>query len=603
MKQPNGFIAQGPLSLDLPSDGPATRKEFVLSRHSGFASTPRDLSWLDTNIPCQAACPAHTDIPGYLDAIARGDFEQAYRINLADNVFPAVLGRVCTRPCEPVCRHGFEGLGEPVAICFSKRSTADFLQRSEPVVLDKLFPPSGKRVAVVGAGAAGLAAARELALWGHDVVVFEKYHRPGGLMVLGIPEFRLPRAVVEREIAQIAALGVEIRCGVELGRDIALDRLRADYDAVILSTGALAPALPGVPGEDLAGVSHGLPFLLAANEGHAEAPGRRVVVIGGGFTAVDCARMARRLGAESVRVFYRRSESEMYITPHEIEEMRREGVEFEALASPVEYVGEQSRLSRVRLVRNRLGAPDASGRRQPEAVEGSEFEVEADTVLLATGQRRDFAWAPEALAATLHAARDVIETSEAGLFLTGDASEGSGSLIDAIGHARRCARIVDRHLTGKSRFEDGALITKAAKTGRTRALDALPRNPIPVLPLDRRGLRDEVDTGYARETAQTEASRCYLCHFKFEIDNDLCIYCDRCLKVKPVENCIVKVSALEYDAQGRVTGYTRSTSSRDYKMLFIDQNQCIRCNACAEVCPVECISLQKVQRCTRMAPG
>ncbi|MBU4460879.1 MAG: FAD-dependent oxidoreductase, partial [Verrucomicrobia bacterium] len=267
----------------------------ALSKREGLADTPKDLDWLARNIPCQAACPAHTDIPGYLEAISRGDFEEAYRINLADNVFPAVLGRVCSRPCEKPCRHGWEGLGESVAICFSKRSAADFLKQTGPVVLPTLFPPTGRKIAVVGAGVAGLAAARELVLWGHRVTVYERHARPGGLLRLGIPPFRLPREIVDREIRQVEAQGVGIRCGVEIGPGFPLERLAAEHDAVIVAAGAFRPTMPRIPGTDLEGVEAGLPFLTAVNEHGRTASGRRVVVIGGGFTAMDCARVALRL--------------------------------------------------------------------------------------------------------------------------------------------------------------------------------------------------------------------------------------------------------------------------------------------------------------------
>lgn len=564
---------------------------------------PKDFNWLKKNIPCQAACPAGTDIPAYLDAIARRDYEEACRINLRDIVFPAVLGRVCTRPCEPVCRHGWEGLGEPVAICHSKRAAADYLGKKDPVVLDPLYPATGKRVAVIGAGAAGLTAARELALWGHIPVVFEKHAQPGGMMVQGIPPFRLPREVVGREIAHIIALGVEIRCNMDVGVEPSLSALLAEYDAVILAAGTHKLVLPDVPGIDLKGVRHGLAFLKEINEGDAGHVGKRVVVIGGGFTAVDCARMAQRLGADDVSVYYRRSEAEMYITGHEIEDMRNEGIAFHTMTGLTALVGHEGSVTSVQLTRTMLGEPDESGRCSSVPMSGSEFEVEADTVLLGTGQAPDTVWLDQALAAELVSYGRLTsgaapQTSRDKLFVTGDFAQGALSLIDAIGHAKRCAREVDAYLMGRARFTDVAWIEDARSTGRTRAMDMIPRVPMPTLPVEKRGVTDEVETGYTPEDSVTEAQRCYLCHYKYEIDNDICIYCDRCLKVKPVDKCIVKVSALTHDAEGRITGYTPSTSARDYNLLFIDQNECIRCGACADVCPVDCISLQKVSHKT-----
>ncbi len=558
----------------------------VLSEREGLAARPKDLDWLARNIPCQAACPAHTDIPGYLEAIACGDFEAAYRINLADNVFPAVLGRVCSRPCEASCRHGWEGLGESVAICFSKRSAADFLGRTEPVVLPPVFPPTGKRIAVVGAGVAGLAAARELAFWGHRVTVFERHDQPGGLLRLGIPAFRLPREIVEREIRQIEAQGVEIRCGVEVGGpNLPLNRLAADHDAVILAAGAFRPTLPSLPGSDLRGVDAGLPFLSAVNEGGRTAVGRRVAVIGGGFTAMDCARVALRLGAESVTVYYRRSLAEIVVTPGEREEVEHEGIPFVLQAAPVAFLGSAGRVERLRLIRTTLGEPDATGRRRPVEIPGSEFEVEADHVLAATGQTPDRSWL---------AAGALPEN----VVLAGDFAQGSSSLIDAIAHGKAIAAQVDARLMGGRRTSEVAAIRDGRPHPRTRAMDAIPRQPMPAIPVKERTLAGEVETGFDAAAARAEADRCYLCHYKYEIDMGRCIYCDQCIEVKPRPACIVRVKRIDRDPDGRLTGW----QERDWSLApdaarhdyFINQADCIRCNACLEVCPVKCIHVQKV---------
>lgn len=571
-----------------PSVSAERARQDALSARGGLTQSPKDFNWLRFNIPCQYACPAQTDIPGYLGAVARGAFDEAYKINLRDNVFPAVLGRVCTRPCEPACRHGqgyvpatSDGKKESVAICFSKRSASDFQGNTKPVVLEKIFPPTGKKVAVVGGGASGLAAARELALLGHAVTVFEKHRRAGGLMILGIPHFRLPRAMVEREVEQVRLCGVEIRCGEAVDTAKLLE-LAVEFDAVIVAAGTAKPTVPNVPGTNLDGVRHGLQFLFEANEGETPKVGKNVVVIGGGFTAVDCARTARRLGAESVRMVYRRSKEEMYITPGEVEEMLEEKIGFDTLKSPVEFVGANGKLSGVKFVKTRMSAPDASGRRKFEEVRGSEEVVPCDTVLLGTGQTADASWLPDGLPKNI--------------FTAGDFETGAKSLIDAIANGKARARQVDEQLMGRARIADAVRIEDATETGRTKALDEIPRQPMPLLH-GHRGLKDEVETGFTLEPARVEASRCYLCHFKFEIDNDLCIYCDRCLKVKPVEGCIVKVSSLTFGADDIITGYAESKGGKDYNMLFIDQSKCIRCGACKEVCPVECISLQKVSKC------
>lgn len=582
----------------------------ALSIARGDSTAPQDLHWLEQNIPCQAACPAGTDIPGYLEAIHHGRHAEAYAINLRDNVFPAVLGRVCSRPCEDACRHGWEGNGEPVAICFSKRSAADFASGA-PVVLKPEAAATGRKVAVVGAGVAGLAAARELALRGHAVTVLEKHAAPGGMMIQGIPAFRLPREIVEREIRQVAATGVEIRCGVNVGADLTLAQLCADFDAVVLAAGTLRPNVPDLPGRDLQGIEHGLSFLLQVNEQGRRRVGKRVVVIGGGYTAMDCARTALRLGAQ-VGVVYRRAREDMVVLPGELEELLEEGGHLETECAPQAFLGAAGRVIGVRFVRTRPGEPGRDGRRAPVEIPGSRIDIGADTVILATGQFPETGWIDAALRPQL-VGRDgwlvrgeAHDTARPNLFVAGDFALGATTLIQAIGHARDCARKVDAWLTGRSpaprRVRIGpAFQSKVAggrTTGRTPEMNVIPIHPMPTLPVAARSLEAEVETGYPEPAAREEASRCYLCHYKFEIIDSKCVLCDECLKVKPVEGCIVEVAALARDDEGRITGYSRIGSGRTdslyYNRLWIDQSQCIRCGQCEAVCPVNAITIQKV---------
>ena len=563
----------------------------------------RDVQWIESVIPCQSACPAHTRIPEFLAAVARGEFEAAYKINLQDNVFPAVLGRVCARPCEAACRQGRGTQGEPLAICYSQRAAADFFA-GDPVALAPLFDrPTGKRVAVIGAGVAGLTVARELARCGHTVAVLEKHVRPGGMLNQGIPAFRLPRDVVDREIEQVRRCGVEIRTGVEVGRDVTLADLLAGHDAVVLAAGTLRRNRLDLPGGDLAGIRHGLDFLLEVNEQRLTSLSGPAIVIGGGFTAMDCARAAKRLTSGPVTVCYRRSRQEMLAAPGELEELEREGIPLEEMLAPTGYEGDAGGHVRgVRFIRTALGEPDASGRRRPVPIPGSDCVWPADNVILATGQFPDTSWIDEALRAEL-VGKDgwlttgpAVRTAREKLFAAGDFAQGAMSLIDAIGHAKRCAREIDAFLCGAERWSEQALVEPAADTGHPLGADRLARQPMPSRPVAERRLTTEVETGFSPQAATAEAARCYLCCYLLDLDASQCIHCGACLEVKSAERCIVPVWA---STRRRLDGLVQPSLAeffQDRAVLAIDQDQCLRCGACADVCPMQCIRIRRVTR-------
>jgi len=416
------------------------------------------------NQPCIAGCPVDIDIRTFVTQVAARDFEAAFHTLFDKNVLPAICGRVCPQEdqCEKVCTLGVRF--EPVAIGRLERFVADYAASMHWSDRAALPAPSGHRVAVVGSGPAGLTVAADLARMGHAVTIFEALHKPGGVLMYGIPEFRLPKTIVEREIAALEALGVEIRPNHVIGRTFTVDELFTELgcEAVFIGTGAGLPYFPDIPGTNLIGVYSANEYLTRSNLMKAyrfpetDTPivrGRNVGVIGAGNTAMDAVRTALRLGAEHAYLVYRRSRNEMPARAEEIDHAEEEGVEIMLLAAPTAVLGDdRSRVRALRCVRMALGDPDASGRRSPIPIEGSEFDLEVDTVVFAVGQganplirsttpdlrvnRRGYIEADEATGATC----------KHGVFAGGDIVTGGATVISAMGAGRRAARAIDEYL-------------------------------------------------------------------------------------------------------------------------------------------------------------
>ncbi len=581
--------------------------------HAERAANPYHLNtgdneWFLANISCQYACPAYTDVARYIAHIAAEDYEESYRVNLEDNVIPGILGRVCARPCEPACRRG--RLDEPIAICWLKRVAADY--RGPWIPPERAPRTSGKTIAVIGAGPTGIAAARDLAKLGYGVTVYESLPVAGGMLTAGIPEWRLPRDLCRREINEyLTALGVEIKLNSPIGIGtwpgaekvnpdaIPLDDLMKRHDAVLIAAGTQKPQQMELPGEDyenVKGLYPGLWFMERVNLHQRPYIGKRVAVIGGGFTAMDCSRSSLRMGAEKVYVLYRRSRNEMQVYEEEAREAEIEGVDFRFLVSPIEVVEENNQVIGLRCIRNRLGEPDASGRRSPVPIPGSEFVLDLDTVIAATGQSPETEWLPPTMGVALNR-RKRIQVDEAtwmssvpGLFAAGDYVAGARTIIAAIGDGQKAAIAIDQFLRGIDTKQDKVSLQAefalvpyldyvsdyhlevtrqinewaqaetvreeiapeatirmswqpisiwTADTMQRRLVDAedydaVPRRHMPTEPLSTRfSLTQEVEQGLPPQEAFEEARRCLQCQLNIFLDGDNCILCNACIEVCP----------------------------------------------------------------------
>ena len=477
------------------------------------------------NAACTQRCPVHTNVPGYLRHIAGHRFREAYLLNREVNPFPSICGRVCYAPCEEACNRG--QLDEPLSIRNLKRFVAD------QVDIDALPVPhitkTGKRVAVIGAGPAGLAAANDLALSGHDVIVFEAAKEPGGMLRYGIPEYRLPRDILRKEINAITRLGVQIKLESPVGTEFRAGQ----YDAVFLGIGAQEGLALEAEGEVLPGVADGLVFLQAVNTGERLPIGRNVAIIGGGNTAIDCARTVKRLGAEKVAIVYRRTRTEMPAADEEIAAAEREGISLEFLTLPKRFIGDEGILSHMECLRMRLAEPDASGRRRPVPIPGSEFIIPVDMVITGLGQRTQQELLLHLGIAVSKSGTAVIDpetgaTNVQGIFAGGDAVTGASYVIDAIAAGKRAARSINSFLAGEQIGRPTAAVVPEPLTGEQLAglreeVAARKRVAMPELPLTERWNNfREVALGFTSEQAVAEASRC------LAADIDGCIECGEC---------------------------------------------------------------------------
>ncbi|HEY6041456.1 MAG TPA: FAD-dependent oxidoreductase [Anaerolineae bacterium] len=631
-----------------------------------YRVSPTNLDFYVRNIPCQQACPVHTDARGYVTAIAQGDYERAYLIARAPNPFASICGRVCNAPCEAACRRGKVEPGQPVTIRTLKRfvndrygaydvsgkavaedehkpfqfyrpTEKDFdlensaLQQSLANLKTRVHPPTGKRVVIVGAGPAGMSAAHDLALLGHHVTVFEAASVAGGMLVLGVPEYRLPRALVEMEIAAILSLGVELKLDRALGRDFSIADLKREFDAVFIAIGTYKSRMLNVEGEQLDGVLRAIDFLINVNLGGYNIDlGKRVLVIGGGNVAMDVARTAARTGisegggdietalevaraavrvgaTNEVHCLVVEDRDEMLADPYEVAEAEEEGVIIHNHFAPARIVGKDGKAMGVETL-NVSRAFDDQKRFNPQLVANTERVWEADSVIVAIGQSGDFAWIKPEDGLTVKRGGmlqvdDNLMTTAPGIFAGGDVAFGPRLIIDAVANGQRAARGIDAYLRG-TRVE----IKRAATFAPIPLYDYAQRGPAPdymktryqraaVSPIDRRIGITEVELPLDEDVARAQGARCLKCSINTIFDGTKCILCNGCVDVCPYDCLkIVRVDQLVAEASlQRVVGAWEKSSglgaAQASAMLF-DPDHCVRCALCAHRCPTGAITME-----------
>jgi formate dehydrogenase major subunit len=538
--------------------------ELLLSDHLG-----------DCLGPCMTACPAGIDIPGFIKHLALGQDREAHQLIVHNMPLPGILGRVCTRPCETACRRQL--VEEPIAICHLKRYPADTVAESGDEHLPNKAAATGKKVAIVGAGPAGLTAAYYLQILGHQCTVFEAHEAPGGMTRYGIPSYRLPRDVIDREVQVIEKLGCEFHYNKRLGQDFDLEQLRADHDAVFLALGAQKASSMRVKGEDLDGVLTGIGFLGEVSRDEKRPIGERVMVVGGGNTAIDAARTALRLGAKEVTILYRRTRKEMPAWEEEIVAAEDEGVNLEILAAPTRVEKNDDGSLKVTCIRMELGEPDASGRRRPVPIEGSEHDREYDNVIAAIGQGVDATMAGEVELerwGNIHADPHTTQTSLPDVFSGGDCVTGADIAVTAVAAGRRAAISIDQlvmghEVTGEPRPYNHTMgELDQVPQAIPEEFDKTARTKMPHLdPVARAAIFDEVETGFSAEQVVAEAERCMECG------------------CRDAHECRLRSYAAWFGAeQDRYVGQRREYErDASHETIIHDSHKCIQCGTCVRI--------------------
>ncbi len=582
-----------------------------------------DPAYFHKVVDCQWACPSHTPVPEYIRLIAQGRYDQAYMVNWVSNVFPGILGRTCDRPCEPACRRGRveeKNLAkpEPVAICRLKRVAADYKGGDVRAMMP--VPPArhqrnGKKVACVGAGPASLALARDLAVQGYAVTVFDGEKKAGGFMRTQVPRFRLPEEVIDEEVDWIFRLGVDFRPGERIESMKAL--LAADWDAVFVGSGAPRGRDLALPGrqEAAAQIRIGIDWLASVYFGHVTRVGKRVIVLGGGNTAMDCCRSARRLGAEDVRVVVRSTYEDMKASPWEKEDAEHEGIPFFPCHSPKAFLHEGGRLVGMSFERVQ-SIYDAKGRRTLVPTGEPDVVFECDEVLVAVGQENAFPWIERDAGIAFDQwgmpVLDAVtfQSSVPKVFFGGDAAFGPKNIITAVAHGHEAAVSIDRFCHGEDvrRRPPPHVNLVSQKMGiHEWSYDNAPTNDarykVPWEKAEKalRSMKVEVELGFDLATAYKEAERCLNCDVQTVFTDRLCIECDACVDICPTDCITFTANGEEAELRTRLKAPATNLEQALYvsgplktsRVMVKDEDVCLHCGLCAERCPTGAWDMQK----------
>jgi NADPH-dependent glutamate synthase beta subunit-like oxidoreductase len=581
-------------------------------------------------VDCQWACPAHTPVPEYIRLIAAGRYGDAYLVNWKSNVFPGILGRTCDRPCEPACRRGRVEAGsaehrragakpEPVAICRLKRVAADQKDDIRPRLPKPAAKRNGKRIALVGAGPASLTVARDLAPLGYECVVFDGDAKAGGMMRTQIPKFRLPDRVIDEEVAYVLDLGIEFRGGVRVDSLAAMLAPDAPehWDAVFVGSGAPRGRDLDIPGrrEAAANIHIGIDWLSSVSFGHTTSIGKRVVVLGGGNTAMDCCRSSRRLGGEEVHVVVRSGFDEMKASPWEKEDAMHEGIPIHNYLVPIEFTHDDGRLTGITF--EKVAAQrDARGRRQLVPTGEAPVHLPCDDVLVAIGQENAFPWIERDIGIAFDdrgmpvVDRTTMASTRPGVYFGGDAAFGPKNIIWAVAHGHDAAISIDLSCRGEplSNRPSPLVNLMSQKMGihewsydNAIHSDRRYRVPLKDVTIALKDIRTEVELGFDAKLAYAEAQRCLNCDVQTVFADKLCIECDACVDICPMDCITFTANGDEADLRTRLTAPAQNRDQALYvsapvrtgRVMVKDEDVCLHCGLCAERCPTGAWDMQK----------